>query len=303
MKRFLLLPIAWCALAVTASAAEDRESITFCAYNLENYLPMERFVKGTREPDQPKPEKQIAAVVKFLTQIKPDVLGVCEIGREADMRDLQKRLKDAGLDLPNFEYCHGGDPTRRLALLTRLPIIARNSQTDLKYEIGEQVIPVQRGFLDATVELRPGLELRCLGVHLKSKRPSPDADESIMRRNEAHLLRKHLDDIITKDAGAKVLLYGDFNEHRHEAPITEITGTPGTPGGLYELHLRDERNETWTHYWKDADVYSRFDYFFFTKTLTKFMDRKSSHIFDTPDYYDGSDHRPIICRIRLQASH
>ncbi len=301
MKRFLFIPAAW-ALLVSTLAAEDRESITFCAYNLQNYLPMERFVKGAREPDQPKPEKQIAAVVKFLTQIKPDVLGVCEIGREKDLLDLQKRLKEAGLDLPNFEYSHGGDPTRRLALLTRLPITARNSQTDLKYQIGDQVFPVQRGFLDATVEVRPGLEMRCVGVHLKSKRPVPDADESIMRRNEAHLLRKHLDDIIAKDAGAKVLLYGDFNEHRHEAPIAEITGTPGTPGGLYELHLRDERNETWTHYWKDADVYSRFDYLFFTKTLAKNMDRKNSSIFDVPEFLEGSDHRPIVCRIRLQAS-
>lgn len=303
MKRIFLVSAAIWALLISPSPADDRESITFCAYNLQNYLRMERFVNGAREPGQPKPEKQIAAVVKFLAQIKPDALGVCEIGDEADLRDLQQRLKKAGLDLPNFEYCHGGDPNRRLALLTRLPIIARNSQTDLKYQIGDQVFPVQRGFLDATLELRPGLELRCVGVHLKSKRPVPDADESIMRRNEAHLLRKHLDEIIAKDANAKVLLYGDFNEHRHEAPIAEITGTPSTPGGLYELHLRDERNETWTHYWKDADVYSRFDYFFFTKTLTKYIDRKNSQIFDTPDFLEGSDHRPVICKIWLQPSH
>lgn len=302
MKRFLFISATIWALLVSTSWAADRESITLCSYNLKNYLRMDRFVKGTPKPEQPKPEKEITAVVKFLVQIKPDALGLCEIGQEADLRDLQRRLKEAGLDLPNSEYCHGGDPTRRLALLTRLPIIARNSQTDLKYQIGEQVYPMQRGLLDVTLEVKPGLELRCLGVHLKSKRPVPEADESLMRRNEAHLLRKHLDEIIAKDAGVKVLLYGDFNEHRHEAPVTEITGTPGTPGGLYELHLRDERNETWTHYWKDADVYSRFDYIFFTKTLAKYMDRKSSHIFDTPDYYDGSDHRPIVCRIRLQAT-
>lgn len=303
MKRFFLVPWALWALLFTALPAADRESITFCAYNLENYLGMERFVKGAREPDQPKPEKQIAAVVKFLTTIKPDALGICEIGQEADVRDLQRRLKIAGLDLPNFEYCHGGDPNRRLALLTRLPIVARHSQTDLKYQIGDQVFPVQRGFLDATLELRPGLEVRCVGVHLKSKRPVPDADENIMRRNEAHLLRLHLDKIVATDASSKVLLYGDFNEHRHEAPMTEITGIPSSPGGLYELHLRDERKETWTHYWKDADVYSRFDYFFFTKTMTKFIDRKNSQIFDTPDFHNGSDHRPVVCKIWLQPNH
>ncbi len=299
MKRFLFYPAVLWILLHSALTAAERESVTFCAYNLKNYLGMERFLNGARTPDLPKPEKEIAAVVKFIVDIKPDVLGISEIGQKKDLLDLQQRLKEAGLDLPNFEYCHGGDLTRRLGLLTRLPIVARNSQTELKYQIGDLTFPVQRGFLDATLRLRTGLDVRFVGVHLKSKRPIPEADESLMRRNEAHLLRAHLDKQIAANPEEKIVIYGDFNEHRNEAPMAAIIGEPKPPGGLFELHLRDSRKETWTHYWKDADVYSRLDFIFFTRTLSKYMDRTGSSIYDVPDYYDGSDHRPTVAKIWL----
>ncbi len=300
MKRFFFVRAALFALLLPAAlTGAERESVTFCAYNLKNYLGMERFVNGARVPDTPKPEKEIAAVVKLITHLKPDALGISEIGQESDLRHLQRRLQDAGLSLPNLEYCHGGDPTRRLALLTRLPIVARNSRTALKYQIGDLSFPVQRGFLDATLRLRTGLDVRFVGVHLKSKRPVPEADESLMRRNEARLLRAHLDGLIAANPDEKIIVYGDFNEHRHEPAMVDIVGEPRPPGGLFEMHLRDSRQETWTHYWKDADVYSRFDYIFFTRTLNKYMDRRGSSICDAPDYYDGSDHRPTVAKIWL----
>ena len=99
MKRFFF---AFIALLSFAARAAERDSITVCSYNLKNYLSMERFVKGGKAPDQPKPEKEIVAVVKFLADIKPDVLGVSEIGQESDLLDLQKRLKAANVDLPNY---------------------------------------------------------------------------------------------------------------------------------------------------------------------------------------------------------
>lgn len=299
MKRFFFLPVSLWVLLHSVHFAAERESVTFCAYNVKNYLGLERFVNGVRTPDQPKPEKEIAAVIKFILEIKPDAIGLSEIGQEKDVLDLQRRLKEAGLDLPNFEYAHGGDLTRRLCLLTRLPIVARNSQKNLKYQIGDLTFPVQRGFLDATLRLRTGLDVRFVGAHLKSKRDIPEADQSLMRRNEARLLRAHLDKLIAADPEEKIVVYGDFNEHRNEAAIADIIGEPRPPGGLFELHLRDSRKETWTHFWQVADTYSRLDYVFFTRTLNKYMNRPGSHIYDSPDYYDGSDHRPLVAKIWL----
>jgi len=278
---------------------ERSRSVTFCSYNLKNYLKMERFLNGTRTDGVGKPEQEVVAVVRFLVDIAPDILGLCEIGTEEDLADLQARLKEEGLDLPYHEHSHGGDPTRSLALLSRFPIVATNSQENLKYQIDEQVFSVNRGFLDATVELKPGFELRCVGVHLKSKRQVPEADEMLMRRNEAHLLRQHLESILKEEPETRVAVYGDFNEHRNAAPIVEIEGVPGMELSMMDILLKDSRGQTWTHYWQGADVYSRFDYFFVSRPLQSYVDKKGSYIYDVPDFFEGSDHRPIVMKIDL----
>lgn len=301
MKRFLFILIVSALINgpfMHAQAPEDG-TVTFCAYNLRNYLKMERSAGGVSAPGTGKPEKEIAAVVKFLQEIKPDILGICEIGSEEDIADLKSRLKTVGIDLPYHELSHGGDPVRGLGFLSRFPILERRSQKELKYRIGEDIFPVQRGFLDVTVQLRPGFELRCVGVHLKSKREVPEADQMLMRRNEAHLLRKHLESILQSNPATKLLLYGDLNEHKHEASIAEIEGAPGLTLSMNDVRLRDSRGETWTHYWELADLYSRLDYCLVSRPLQSYVDKKRSYLYDAKDFYEGSDHRPLVLKIDL----
>lgn len=301
MKRFLFSVIFSALFGESCPhAQEPQESpITFCAYNLKNYLKMERQSGGVATTGIGKPEKEIAAIVRFLEAIRPDILGVSEIGSEEDLADLQSRLKSIGIDLPYHELTHGGDPVRGLGLLSRFPIIERQSQTELKYRIGEDIFPVQRGFLDVTVEVRASYALRCIGVHLKSKREVPEADQMLMRRNEAHLLRQHVESILRGKPDTKLLLYGDFNENKHEASIAEIEGTPGMELSMNDVRLRDSRGETWTHYWELADLYSRFDYCFVSRPLQSYVDKKKSYIFESADFFEGSDHRPIVLKIDL----
>lgn len=301
MKRFLFVLILSALLTghfLQAQSSPD-STITFCAYNLRNYLKMERSAKGVSNPGAGKPEKEIDAVLKFLQEIKPDILGVCEIGSEEDIVDLKSRLKTTGIDLPYHELSHGGDPVRGLGFLSKFPIIEHHSRKELKYRIGEDIFPVQRGFLDVTVQLRPGFDLRCVGVHLKSKREVPEADQALMRRNEAHLLRQHLESILQTKPETKLLLYGDLNENKHEASIAEIEGTPGMELSMNDVRLRDSHGETWTHFWELADLYSRFDYCFVSRPLQSYVDKKKSYIFDAKDFYEGSDHRPIVLKIDL----
>ena len=298
MRRFHFIQILWLTAASLLGAAEQ-ETITFCCYNLKNYLGMERTVRGVMKPDTPKPAREIAAVVRFLADIQPDVLGVSEIGTEEDLKDLQTRLAAAGVDLPHSEHCHGGDPVRHLGLLSRFPIAARNSQTDQRYLLGDQIFPVQRGFLDCSIEVQEGFTLRCVGVHLKSKRPVPEADQALMRRNESHLLRKHLDGILSADPEAKLLLYGDLNDERNSPGLVEIAGVRNSPTGMQDLFLADSRKERWTHYWRFEDLYSRLDYIFVSPTLSSYVLKKDSFIYENPDYYTGSDHRPLVTKIQL----
>ncbi|GEP45833.1 hypothetical protein BGE01nite_51240 [Brevifollis gellanilyticus] len=284
-------------LTCLARAAEP-EQYTFCSYNVRNWLKMERFEEGKTAPAAGKPEEEKRRVVEILMKIHPDVLGVCEMGTDEDVQDLQKRLKKAGIDLPHVERGHGGDPTRSLALLSRFPIKARNSQTDLTYKLGEQTFPMQRGILDATVELHADLQVRFLGVHLKSMREVDEADQALMRRNEAHLLRNHIDKILAQNTQTRILCYGDFNEHRNEPSISAIIGSRASDAYMMDLLLRDVNDQVWTHFWDAADSYARLDYVFTSRAMRPYIDLRNCRVHHERDFITASDHRPLVIRIK-----
>ncbi len=291
--------LAFFVLAAQASAQPAKaEKFVFCGYNLKNWLKMDRFEDGRIIPAVTKPEEEKARVIAMLRDIHPDVLGVCEVGSAEDVADLQRRLKKVGIDLPHVERAHGGDPTRSLALLSRFPIIARDSQTNLSYKIGDKILPFQRGILDATVEFHPQLQVKFLGVHLKSMRDVPEADQAMMRRNEAHLLRNHINNAIARNTQARILCYGDFNEHRNEPAISEIIGSRVSDAYMTDLAVKDKNGQVWTHFWDAADTYSRLDYVFCSRGLRPFIDLRQCRIHHERDFDKASDHRPVVITIK-----
>jgi len=285
--------------AQDSSGQKTAESIRFCTYNVKNWLSMDRFdgqktIKGAN-----KPEDEKSAIIAILKAIKPDILGLCEIGGESDLKDLQKRLLEAGVDLGHHTVSHGGDPTRKLGFLSRFPIKATNHQTSLEYKIGELTMPIQRGILDATVKVSDLFTLRFLGVHLKSMRTIPEADQALMRRNEAHLVKQHIDKIHASAPGTHVVLYGDLNEHRNEPAIEEIIGSRTEPSQMHEVKVWDRNGEVWTHFWDAADSYARLDYIFVSKDLRKQIDFKKSYVYQRRTFYEASDHRPVVMELTV----
>lgn len=275
--------------------------VRFCSYNLKNWLTMDRFDGRKTVPTAPKPEQEKIALIDIVSAIRPDILGVCEIGDDKDLIDLQQRLRAKGFSFDHVETAHGGDGTRRLALLSRYPIVRRDSQTNLEYQIGALTLPFQRGILDATLQVNERFQLRCVGVHLKSKREVPEADQALMRRNEAHLLRRHIDGVFAANPTASILLYGDFNEHRNEPAIDEIIGPRASEGTMSEVKIWDFDGEVWTHFWDAADVYSRFDYFFVSKALRPRVDFTRSFVYSKRTFHKASDHRPIVISFRPES--
>jgi endonuclease/exonuclease/phosphatase family metal-dependent hydrolase len=278
-----------------AACAEPRE-IVVASYNVENYLGPTPAEEGPARLAKPKAESAIEAVVAIVKEINPDILGVCEMGRLDQFEDFKKRLAQAGLGFTDFEYVPGPDADRHLALLSRLPIIARHSVADVPYELNGTPQKVKRGFLDVTVRVNESYELRLVGVHLKSKRPVP-AGEELQRRREAQLLRQHAEEILTADPAVNLLLYGDFNEVKSEPAIQAITGPRGSPQHFTELSLQDSQGDRWTQYWKASDLYSRLDYFFVSPGLAREIVLPHSGIYRSEFWNKASDHRPIYTAI------
>lgn len=281
-----------------ATAVQAQDEITVVGYNLKNYLKMDRRVDGEFKRQADKPEKEIAALIEMIKATSPDVLGLVEIGTEVDLKDLQTRLKAAGLELPHSTWCKGADPYRHVALLSKLPIAATNHQSEMTYVLDQNTMAFGRGILDATIQVNADYQLRILGLHLKSKRKTKEADEALMRRNEAQLLRTYVDQIIAEKPETNLLLFGDFNDTRNEPPIKAVQGKFGTPSYLTDIQLKDKNGMRWTYYWSWADQYSRFDFIFINKGLLPEVDQEKSYIHGAPNWFTASDHRPCVAKIK-----
>lgn len=287
-----------------AESDEEISEIRFVAYNVENYLRQDRTVKGEIIKDVPKPDEEKRAVVATFAKLRPAIIGLCEMGTMEDVGELQERLGRVGLEYPHVEWVEGADPVRHLVLLSQYPIVARNSVRDLTYQIGEVEFALSRGILDATVQVNPDYQLRLVGCHLKSKRPVPDADQALMRRNEAHLLRQHVEAIFDGDREVNLLVYGDFNDTRNEVPIKAVQGRFGSDRYLTALRLKDRFGLSWTHHWSFAEIYSKIDFIMVSPGAYREINQDGSFIYhymtqdDSEAWAKASDHRPLVTAIR-----
>ncbi len=283
-----------CGLPLFAAPNE----IVVCQYNVRNYVNEKPKGPDDKYGTKAKPESEIAALLKIIKDINPDVLGVCEMGTPDRFEDFKKRLAETGLGYTDFEYVQAADADRHLALLSRFPIISRNSATDVSFELDGKQEKVRRGFLDVTVQVNPDYQLRLVGAHLKSKLPTPEG-EAIIRRYEAQKLRAHLDKILTGDPQVNLVCYGDFNDTKNEPMFAEISGVRGTANYMSDLWAKDSLGDKWTYYWKVADQYSRIDYLFASPALFREVVLAKSHVYrsEVNDWADASDHRSVFTSI------
>ncbi len=273
------------------------EGMRFAAYNVRNWLVMDRYIDRKLQRSTHKPEEEKAAVVRLLAAHSPDVIGLCEVGTAADLEEIRERLKKTGIDLPHTHYTAGSDSVRRLGLLSRFPIASTSKPADSEFRLNGQTYGIGRGILDATVKAR-GKSYRFLGVHLKSKRPVPEVDQEEIRVNEARLLRRHVDAILAEDPDARLIVYGDFNDTRPTRTIKTITGTYNSPGYLTALPAKDSRGHAWTHHWAPHDIYSRIDFVTVSRPLRSELDFQNSYVIDDPGWETASDHRAILAIFR-----
>jgi endonuclease/exonuclease/phosphatase family metal-dependent hydrolase len=247
----------------------------------------------------PKPEREKNTLIRIIKEIHPDILGVAEMGPPDQFEEFQKRLKDAGLDFSFSEYVNGPDRDRHLALLSRFTIVERHSEKDLFVDLNGQRAPVERGFLDVTIEVDPTFRLRVVGAHLKSKLAVPSG-EALLRRNEARLLRQHIDGVLSKDPNENLLVYGDLNDTKDQPAIQEILGPRQGPNRLQEIPLADAQGDRWTYYRRLSDTYDRIDFILADKALLPQIDQARSYLYRSIDWYTASDHRPVVLVLKAK---
>lgn len=287
--------------AQAAAAPVKIPDFTFVAWNVRNYrLQPVKDREGNVTTPSKDPES-VKSVVRTLVSLRPDIVGLSEIGSRQDLAHLQRELKKSGLDLPHRTWVEAVDRERHLALLSRFPLREVRHDTKSGFKLGGLPHRVQRGFLDCTAEICPGFALRLLGAHFKSRRIVPDFDQAEFRRNESLLLRSKVDDILREDPGSLLLLFGDLNDVKNSPAVRGLAGRRGGKDSLEILELADRNGDQWTYHWSESDEYSRVDYVMVSKALLPLVRKNKSVVHRAKGWTSASDHRPLVVKIGLPA--
>lgn len=290
------------ALALPAVAAEDNGNVVFASWNLRNYRLQPLTTEEGKTSIPAKPASSIEAVVRTLTSISPDILGLCELGSQKDLRHLQRSLQRAGLSLPHSTLVEGDDQHRHLALLSRHPLRRIDHETLVRFQSGGIKRRIQRGFLDCVVDVQPHFQLRILGAHFKSRRITPDFDQEEARRAESHLLRQRVERILGEQPAAPLLVFGDFNDTKNSPIIRGLLGRRGAKNSLTLLSLSDKVGDQWTYHWAETDEYSRIDYVMVSNSLRPHLNLRASRVHRAADWRTASDHRPLVITLNVPSA-
>ena len=284
-------------LLCNSFAAEFRVA----TYNIENYL------------DQPTESRHVVksaeAKVKIRECIKamnPDVLALEEMGTTNALLELRASLKNDGLDFPFWEHVSGADTDIHVAVLSKLPIVARHPHTNDEFLLDGRRFRVERGFTEVEIQAATNFTFTLIAAHLKSKLATPNADEAEERLGEATVLRGIIDEHFKEDPDAKLIVLGDLNDLKNSDSIKKIIGRgkfkltdtrPAERNGdnsFAENIYHEPRDVTWTYFYGADDTYSRIDYILLSPAMTRDWVTNETYIPIIPNWGTGSDHRPII---------
>jgi endonuclease/exonuclease/phosphatase family metal-dependent hydrolase len=294
-----------CAL-LSLRAAESATTFTVATYNLENYL-LEPV--GTRLA---KPPAGRAKNREFIRTLKPDVLCVQEVGLAPALGELRSALKSEGLDYPYYEHVSGWDTNISVGVLSRFPIGARRSHTNLSYLLQGRRFSVSRGFAEVDIQVTPNYTFTLMTAHLKSRRQVASGNEADMREQEARLLRERIDAVLARNPEANLLVCGDLNDIKDAVSTRAVIGQgraalvdtrPAERNGdntPSENPRWDPRNVTWTYYYGKEDTYQRIDYLLVSAGMAREWDREGTYVLAAPNWGAASDHRPIVARFSTQ---
>lgn len=278
-----------------------RPVLTFLFWNVHNYgvAGENGLIPGMNNP---KKKEEAEALVSVLAGQRADVLALVEVNSRLALEDLRGRLKERGLDYSYEEFIKREGQMRGMALLSRFPLIGKDSRANVPLGNVEEVMPGQgvsacmmRGILSVTVDCPGGL-LNVGIVHFKSRVGEQAGSEGLVRRAEAGRAREWAMEKRKSSPATPLILCGDFNDTPDSPAIRSLLTGQESGIPLRRLAARDSRGETWTHYYRAAETYSLFDYVFYSPASRKSF-RLSASLVDDSLVRKASDHRPVIVKI------
>jgi len=257
LKKALLLFAA--ALICLSSFAKGKKDITVVFYNVENlfdtinhpdkrdndFTPMGKLKWDTKRYYD-KLSKLSYVLSSINKEVLPEIIGLCEIENKAVIEDLikQKRLKKG-----KYNIAHSESPDKRgidCALIYK-----KNDFKYIKHETIAIEFPWEKEYKTRDILYVQGLvgrkdTLNIFVNHWPSRRGGQEKSEP-NRIFVAQQLKKAVDKIQTKNASAKIIIMGDFNDEPTDKAVIEILNADNNnnvenPKALYNLMYNLQAN-------------------------------------------------------------
>jgi endonuclease/exonuclease/phosphatase family metal-dependent hydrolase len=288
------------AMAWLAGADLRADTLTIATYNVENYGPANRMTEAGYRKDYPKPEPEKRALREVIRGMRADVLMLQEMGGQAYLDELRRDLKAEGVDYPHAALATAADADRHLAVLSRRPLRAVTTHSDLEFSYFGAKENVKRGLFEVTVSAG-GRDLTLFGLHLKSRfTERPDDPLSAVRRaGEATAVRDRVLRRFPHPAEAHFLILGDCNDSRTSRIAAALQKRGKTEIAVLWPAV-DSRGEAWTHLYRREESYTRVDMVFVSPGLRKAVGDGPARIYDGPGVREASDHRPVVITLKLE---
>lgn len=290
-RAFLCLFVAIASGLLSGARAE---TLTIATYNIENYVAADRMTEAGYRKDYPKPEPEKRALRTVIHGLGADVLVLQEMGDQPYLDELRRDLKSEGCDYPHAALASAADADRRVAILSKRPLKAVTTHTDLKFGYLGGTETVKRGLLEATVATSAG-EITVFALHLKSRftERADDPMSALRRGQEATAIRDRVLKRFPDPATARFVILGDCNDNRISRAAAALQKRGKTEISVL-LRAADSRGEVWTHAFRKDESYSRVDHIFVSPGLVRTVRGGAAKIYDGAGVREASDHRPVV---------
>jgi endonuclease/exonuclease/phosphatase family metal-dependent hydrolase len=215
------------------------------------------------------------AVAGVLKRVDADVVGLCEVGPEADIADLHRELAAIGLNYPHRAVCDSTDTFtgQHVAVFSKRKLdrvdkaipgrerYDREMDNDIE---GEDDTGVSKG-MHVMFEAA-GQPVHFYVAHLSSERGGHERDAQ--RIAQASIIRRHYLPFL--NAGEFVVVTGDLNDHPNEPAIRRIRGRDDiwpdlANTGAVKYFPKDKLDTRWTY--EFMGVREQLDYILISESL------------------------------------
>lgn len=278
---------------VSRNASENQ--IVVASFNLLNLFDEVDSPYHADETTPAKPREEMESAARTIRQINADIIGF----QEVESRGYLKRFRDAFLRDMGYQHIvhYEGNDLRGIdvCLMSRIPVGPVQSHRHVKFSGPDgKERRMQRDLLSVTL-LPPGKSpLEVWVLHLKSNSGGREAAEPI-RLAEAQYLRQQLDQRLSANPEAQILLMGDFNDTWGTPTLKTIVGTGPT---ALKLPLPEAKIKSLITYNSEPHR-SMIDFILCSPAMAKQYVPNSYRTVPGEVKTIGSDHNPVVAWFEL----